>query len=90
MKRVFWLGVGAAAGIYVLRKATRTAEALSPTGISASISGLGDVVREFVADVKTAMAEHEQELLEALGVDADGTVNEAAAGPRPTHAGRRR
>lgn len=89
MKRIFWLGVGATIGVYALRKATRTVEALSPTGIAASFAGVGDAVREFAADVRTAMAEHEQELLAALGVDADATVAEAPAA-RPTHAGRRR
>jgi len=88
VKRVFWLGVGATIGVYALRKVTRTAETFSPSGLAGTFAGLGDVVRDFVADVKEAMAEHEQELLAALGVDADGTVSRPADAD-PTLAGRR-
>lgn len=72
MKRLFWLGVGATIGVLVVRKATRTAEALTPQGLAASFSGLGDAVRDFAADVRAAMDEHERDLLAALGVDSDG------------------
>lgn len=89
MKRLFWLGVGATIGVYVLRKATRTAEAFTPSGVAATLAGLGDVVRDFVADVQTAMAEHEQELLTALGVDENGSVTRTPPAAPPTSAGRR-
>ena len=32
------------------------------------MSGLGDTVRDFAADVRVAMAEREDEMLDALGV----------------------
>lgn len=68
MKRLFWLGIGAAAGVTVVRRITKTAEAYTPKGLASAVSGLGDSVREFAADVRVAMAEREDEMLDALGV----------------------
>lgn len=83
MKRVFWLGVGAAAGIYVARKLTRTAEALTPKGLAEqfadSLAILGEAVRDFGADVRAGMSEREAVLHTALGIDEPG----AAIPPTP-------
>jgi len=68
MKRLFWLGIGAAAGVTVVRRITKTAEAYTPKGLANAVSGLGDTVREFADDVRVAMAEREDEMLDALGV----------------------
>ena len=43
MKRLFWLGVGAVAGSYVTRRATRAAHAVTPSGIG---ENLADGLRE--------------------------------------------
>lgn len=79
MRRLFWLGIGAAVGVAGVRKLTRTAEAFTPQGIAGSFAGLGDTVRDFADDVKAAMREREHDLMDALGVNADGTP----AGPPP-------
>lgn len=79
MRRVFWLGVGATIGVLAVRKVTKTAESFTPKGLSSSLSGLGHAVRDFADDVRHAMNEHEQELLAALGVDADGTLSSGPA-----------
>jgi len=88
MRRLFWLGVGATVGAVVVRKASRAAESMSPSGLGASLSGLGDAMRVFAEDVRNAMAEHEADLMSALGVDADGTaaagVTTPAAGGAPS------
>jgi len=84
MRRVFWLGVGATIGVLVVRKATKTAESLTPKGMSTSLSRLGEAVRDFADDVRAAMNEHEQDLLTALGVDADGTTDTSTAGSPTT------
>jgi hypothetical protein len=68
MKRLFWLGIGVAVGALVVRKITKTAEAYTPKGLASAVSGLGESVREFAADVRVAMAEREDEMLDALGV----------------------
>ncbi|MBB3053238.1 hypothetical protein FHS23_004282 [Prauserella isguenensis] len=66
MKRLFWLGVGVAAGVTLSRKASETARQATPVGVA---SNLGDAVRElagavgaFGADVRAGMSEREQEL----------------------------
>ncbi|WP_433532561.1 hypothetical protein ACQPYA_11295 [Micromonospora sp. CA-263727] len=70
MKRLFWLGVGLAVGVVVVRKATRAARAYTPAGIADNLSesagGLVEELRSFVADVRAGMAEREQEIHEAF------------------------
>jgi hypothetical protein len=70
MRRLFWLGLGLAAGALVVRKVTKKAEAYTPAGLSASlqtsVAGLLDTVREFVEEVREGMAERESELYSAL------------------------
>ncbi|MCW3843030.1 hypothetical protein ONA70_23300 [Micromonospora yasonensis] len=70
MRRLFWLGIGLAVGVLVVRKATRTAQAYTPAGIASGLSesagGLVESVRSFVEDVRTGMAEREQEIHEAF------------------------
>ncbi len=73
MRRLFWAALGATVGILVMRKLTRTARALTPAGLAESVSqsaaDMADSIREFVTDVRTAMAEREQELIAALTDD---------------------
>ncbi|WP_025617712.1 hypothetical protein [Salinispora cortesiana] len=70
MRRLFWLGIGLAVGVLVVRKATRTAQAYTPAGIAGGLSesagGLAESVRSFVSDVRIGMAEREQEIHEAF------------------------
>lgn len=70
MRRLFWLGIGLAVGVVVVRKATRTAQAYTPAGIAGGLSrsaaGLADSVRSFVDDVRIGMAEREHEIHEAF------------------------
>jgi hypothetical protein len=69
MKRLFWLGLGIAAGVALSRKA-KSAVRQAPAGIAAS---LGDAVRELAtavgamgADIRAGMAEREEELSEMV------------------------
>ncbi len=70
VKRLFWLGAGIAVGALVVRKLTKTAQAYTPAGIAGaareSAVGLLDSVRNFVEDVRDAMAEREAEIHAAL------------------------
>lgn len=66
MKRLFWLGVGVAAGVAATRKVSRTAHQATPAGLA---ENLGDAARElagaigaFGADVRAGMSEREREL----------------------------
>ena len=69
MRRLFWIGIGAAVGVLIVRKITKTAEAYSPKGLAnsarGSAVGLLDSVRDFVEDARVAMAEREVELARA-------------------------
>ena len=88
MKRLFWLGVGLAAGAYLTRRATATAQALTPAGIGANLADglreLGAGLGAFGAEVRAGMADREQELsamLERRTGAAVPTLAEAFADP---------
>lgn len=74
MRRVFWVALGATVGVLVVRKLTKTVDQYSPEGVGRSLSNLADAVREAAEVVREGMAEREQELRVALGVDA-GTID---------------
>jgi hypothetical protein len=74
MRRLFWLGLGATAGVLVVRRVTRAAQSYTPEGVARSISGLGDGLRELAAVVREGMAERESELRAALGADANNST----------------
>jgi Family of unknown function (DUF6167) len=76
VRRLFWVGLGATAGILVARRLTRAASRLTPDGAAGQVSGalgrLTQAVREFADDVRVGMAERDDELREALGIDGNG------------------
>ena len=91
MRRLFWLGVGVAAGVALSRKATETARQATPSGLA---SNLGDAVRElagavgsFGAEVRAGMSEREQELRDMVDERTGMPVPRAADG---RHAAQRR
>jgi hypothetical protein len=69
---MFWLALGATAGVLVVRKVTRTAKAFTPAGLAESAGGLGESVRAFADEVRLGMVQREAELRDALGIDGDG------------------
>ncbi|MEU5567039.1 hypothetical protein [Micromonospora musae] len=88
MRRLFWLGIGLAVGVVVVRKVTRTAQSYTPAGIAGTLSqSAGDLtgsLRSFVADVRVGMAEREQEIHEAFahGEAFDDNFAELREDPR--------
>ena len=72
-RRLFYIAMGAAVGILVVRKAATAAQRFTPAGLQTSaagaFSGLTDAIREFTAELKVAMAEREDELRVTLGLD---------------------
>jgi hypothetical protein len=76
VRRLFWVALGATAGIVVARRLTRAASRLTPDGAAGQVSGalgrLTQAVREFADDVRAGMAERDGELREALGIDGNG------------------
>ncbi|MCK9903486.1 hypothetical protein CC117_13360 [Parafrankia colletiae] len=79
--RVFYVALGAATGVLAVRQVARAVSALSPTSVAGS---LVQSMREFAADVAEAMAEREEEIRSALGLDEP----DAAGGPDDLVGGR--
>jgi hypothetical protein len=73
MSRLFWIALGATGGILIVRKIGKTVDAYTPAGVSRSLASVGDGLRELAEVVREGMAEREQDLRVALGVDA-GTL----------------
>ncbi|MCW0212870.1 MAG: hypothetical protein OJJ54_05895 [Pseudonocardia sp.] len=70
MKRLFWLGVGAAAGVYVSRRVTETKQRLTPQSLGADLADglreLGAGLGAFGAEVRAGMTAREQELTDLV------------------------
>lgn len=70
MRRLFWLGLGIAAGVALNRKARKVAHAATPAGVAANLGGavheLATAVGSFGADIRAGMAEREEELSEMV------------------------
>lgn len=70
MRRLFWLGLGVAAGVALSRKATQTARQATPAGLASNlgqaVSELASAIGAFGADVRAGMTEREQELREMV------------------------
>jgi hypothetical protein len=81
MRRLFWLAMGVTIGALLVRKLSRAAEKLTPSGLAQGLAGalseLADAIRDFTADVREAMHEREAQLREATGLD--GATHPASA-----------
>lgn len=62
MRRVFWISVGAALGIYAVYRLQQLSSSLTPAAVGEQVTGLW-------SEVKTAAAERETELRKALGLE---------------------
>ncbi|MDT4978907.1 MAG: hypothetical protein QOG07_786 [Pseudonocardiales bacterium] len=73
MRRLFWLAMGVTIGALVVRKMSKLAEKLTPSGVSnsigSSLADLAESLRYFGSDVREAMAQREAELRENTGLD---------------------
>lgn len=74
MRRGFWFVAGAGAGVYVMIRARRAAEAFTPDGLRDRVSGLGVGAHLFAEEVRAGMTERETELRERLGLALDGPL----------------
>ena len=70
IKRLFWLGVGVAAGVALSRKAGQAARQMTPAGIADNIgdaiSELAGALGAFGADIRAGMVERERELTDTV------------------------
>jgi hypothetical protein len=73
VKRVFWVALGASAGVVAVNRATRAARRLAPRAMADSAAGVPGRItgawQDFAEDVRSAAAEREFELYHTLGVD---------------------
>ena len=69
MRRLFWVAVGAAAGVYAVRKVQKTLHAYSPSGLAERAGGVGAACAPSPTRYGRGMAEREAELREALGME---------------------
>ncbi|MER7919179.1 MULTISPECIES: hypothetical protein [unclassified Streptomyces] len=78
-RRTFWFGTGVAAGVWATTKVNRKLRQLTPESLAATAANkaletgqrLKDRAVGFALDVRDNMAQREDELQEALGIQAD-------------------
>ncbi|MEX2289890.1 MAG: hypothetical protein WD794_06135 [Mycobacteriales bacterium] len=72
-RRLVYIAFGAAVGVLVVHRATQAAKRFTPVGVqssvAAAVSGLSEALRDATAELRTAMAEREEELRATLGLD---------------------
>jgi hypothetical protein len=68
MRRLFWIALGATAGVLVARQLRQTAQQFTPETLIGKALGRG---REFWADTRDFAADREVELRESFGLDGD-------------------
>ena len=78
MRRLFYVALGATAGVLIVRKLSAAANRWTPEGIAAQAGGAGERFAAWWAEVQHFAAEREVELRDALGL---GDVEEG--GPQP-------
>jgi hypothetical protein len=73
MRRLFWLAMGVTIGALLVRKLSKAAAKLTPSGmaqgLSASLGDLAESMRDFAADLREAMADREAQLRAGTGLD---------------------
>lgn len=70
MKRIFWLIIGIAVGVYAVTRLKKKAQILAPDSVQESAAKLSAAVRHFGDQVREGMAERETELRDALGIES--------------------
>ena len=90
-RRLFYITLGAVAGVLVVRKLTQTAQRFTPAGVQSSVGGglanLADAVREFGEAIREGMAEREEELRTSLGLDGTHDLVDMPEYTDPGHTG---
>lgn len=66
MKRLFWIALGAGAGVMAVKQVSKLAESLAPTSL---VGNLARSVDGFFDEVRVGMRERETQLRGDLGLD---------------------
>jgi hypothetical protein len=82
-RRAFWFTTGAAAGVWATTKVNRKLRKLQPDSLAAQAVDKavesGHRLRQFALDVRTGMADREEQLHDALGIGGPGDAHELPA-----------
>lgn len=76
MKRIFWLIIGIAVGVYAVTRLKKRAQVLAPESLQESAAKVAAAIRHFGDEVREGMAERETELRDALGIDTNTDTRE--------------
>ncbi len=76
MKRIFWLVIGIAFGVYAVTRLKKRVQVLAPESLQESAAKVAAAIRHFGDEVREGMAERETELRDALGIDTASTDRE--------------
>ncbi len=95
MKRIVWLGIGVAVGVYAYSKVRKVARQYTPAGVSEKAEHLASdvvgrvetTVKGLASDFTSAYAAREKELMDQLLADTQESVAEMRA-RRARHAAR--
>jgi hypothetical protein len=71
VKRIIWLIVGIAVGVYAVTRLKKRAQVLAPESLQESAAKLAAAVRHFGDQVREGMEEREVELRDALGIETN-------------------
>ena len=90
-RRLFYITLGAVAGVLVVRKLTQTAQRFTPAGVQESmvgaLGGLSEAIRDFGEAIREGMAEREEELRTSLGLDGTHDLVDMPEYADPGHTG---
>ncbi len=76
MKRIFWLVIGIAFGVYAVTRLKKRVQVLAPESLQESAAKVAAAIRHFGDEVREGMAERETELRDARGIDTASTDRE--------------
>jgi hypothetical protein len=76
VKRIFWLIIGIAVGVYAVTRLKKRAKVLAPESLQESAAKGAAAIRHFGDEVREGMAERETELRDALGIDTNTDTRE--------------
>jgi hypothetical protein len=71
VRRLFYVALGATAGVLIVRRVSAAANKWTPEGIATQAGGVGDRVAAWWSEVQHFAAEREAELRDALGIDTE-------------------
>lgn len=82
MRRMFYVALGATAGVLAVRRASAALSRWTPEGMAGQLGGAGERVALWWAEVQALAAAREDELRHALGLDQEDAADAGATASR--------